>query len=191
MYDQIFEQMKAQVCKKLDNLDKHLTYHCKEHTFDVLEQSIRIAKAEGVTNAHQLHLLKVAALYHDSGFLETYADHETHSCMIFLSEANRYGFSDEDKEQIIQLIMATKIPQAPDNLMERIICDADLDYLGRDDFYKIGDTLRQEFLHYSIVKSDDEWEALQLKFLLNHHYHTQASQQLREPVKQRHLHQLQ
>ncbi|MCO4292179.1 HD domain-containing protein [Solitalea sp. MAHUQ-68] len=191
MYEQIFELMKAQVSRKLDHLDKHLTYHCKEHTFDVLEQSIRIAKDEGVTNSHQLHLLKVAALYHDSGFLETYADHETHSCMLFLSEANRYSFTDEDKERITELIMATKIPQDPHNLLERIICDADLDYLGRDDFYKIGDTLRLEFLHYSIVGSDDEWEALQLKFLMSHHYHTHSSQQLREPVKQHHLKQLQ
>lgn len=86
--------------------------------------------------------------------------------------------------------MATKIPQQPHNLLEQIICDADLDYLGRDDFYKIGETLRKEFLHYSIVNSDEEWETLQIKFLQNHHYHTISSQQLREPIKHQYLLQL-
>lgn len=190
MYDQVFEELRVLVFDKLSKLDKHLTYHCKEHTTDVLTQCEQIARREGVTDKHQLHLLKVAALYHDSGFLKTYKDHETFSCELFLEDADRFGFSADDKQQITSLIMATKIPQQPHNLLEKIICDADLDYLGRNDFYTIGDTLRQEFLHYGIVRSDEEWEALQIKFLQNHNYHTASSQQLREPVKQQYLVQL-
>jgi hypothetical protein len=86
--------------------------------------------------------------------------------------------------------MVTKIPQQPKNLLQRIICDADLDYLGRDDFELIGDKLRQEFLAYGVVKNDKEWDRLQLKFLASHKYHTASSQRDREPVKQMHLHSL-
>jgi hypothetical protein len=68
--------------------------------------------------------------------------------------------------------------------LQRIICDADLDYLGRDDFFVIGDQLRREFLHFGIVSSEKAWKELQLKFLTSHHYHTQNSAELREPVKQ-------
>jgi hypothetical protein len=86
--------------------------------------------------------------------------------------------------------MVTQIPQQPKDILERIICDADLDYLGRDDFFAIGDTLRREFIRYGVVPSDEAWEALQMKFLTNHAYHTASSQVLREPAKQSHIRKL-
>jgi uncharacterized protein len=119
--------------------------------------------------------------------LETYAEHELKSCNIFIADTVNYDFTDNEKDIIRGLIMATKIPQQPNTLMEKIICDADLDYLGRDDFFSIGDTLRREFLKYNIVPDNDAWERLQLKFLQNHKYHTSASQKEREPVKQENL----
>jgi predicted metal-dependent HD superfamily phosphohydrolase len=151
---------------------------------DVLEQCIRIAQAESVTNAHEIFLLKVAALYHDTGFLHTYRNHEAASCDIFLAETKGYSFTESENDVVKRLIMVTQIPQQPKDILEKIICDADLDYLGRDDFFSIGETLRKEFLLYKVVATDLEWENLQLKFLKNHSYHTTSSQLLREPYKQ-------
>jgi predicted metal-dependent HD superfamily phosphohydrolase len=179
-----FEPIKNEVLDKLDRLDPSLTYHCTDHTLDVLEQSIRIAEAEGIRDEQALYLLKIAALYHDTGFLQTYKHHEEVSCRIFLEDSERFSFSEEDRIFICRLIMVTQIPQRPTDIFESIICDADLDYLGRDDFFAIGDTLRLEFLHYKVVNSNEEWEVLQNKFLQNHHYHTKSSQALREPSKQ-------
>ncbi|MEP6595968.1 MAG: HD domain-containing protein [Ginsengibacter sp.] len=178
------ENIQTNLLAKLKGLNPNLTYHCLDHTIDVVEQSGRIASEEGITNERDLFLLKVAALYHDSGFLETYSQHEKKSCDIFLIDAMNLEFTEEEKAIIQGLIMSTKIPQQPKTLMEKIICDADLDYLGRSDFLEIGDTLRKEFIHYNIVSNDEEWEKLQLKFLQNHKYHTSASQKQREPVKQ-------
>lgn len=179
-----FEKVKSIVVNKLLKLNSDLTYHCINHTLDVVEQSVRIAADEQVINDRDLFLLKVAALYHDTGFLETYMAHETKSCEIFMADADAYNLSAEEKSVIINLIMATQIPQLPVTLLEKIICDADLDYLGRNDFFAIGDNLRKEFLCYRIVASNQQWEQLQLKFLQNHRYHTQSSQKLREPEKQ-------
>lgn len=187
MHKQSFDLIYKEVFTRLDGLDKQLTYHCKEHTADVLQQCKRIAAMENVTDDHQLYLLTTAALYHDSGFLEAYADHETHSANIFLRDAGRFGFSEGDRRIITDLINATRVPQTPHTLLQQIICDADLDYLGRTDFFEIGETLRKEFLHYNIVADDNAWQDLQLQFLKTHHYHTQSSQQLREPEKQKHL----
>lgn len=178
-----FEKVKTVVLKRLAGLSPDLTYHCLEHTLDVVKQSERIAGDENVDKARDLFLLKVAALYHDTGFLKTYAAHEMKSCEIFLADADNFDLSTEEKSVIINLIMATQIPQLPTTLLEKIICDADLDYLGRDDFFSIGDNLRKEFLRYNIVKNDEQWEQMQLKFLQNHQYHTESSQQLREPYK--------
>lgn len=185
-----FSTIEAWICQKLEALDEQLTYHNVAHTLDVTRQCERLAKEEGLEDEQKIYLLKVAALYHDTGFLKTYKNHEAAGCVIFESDAARFGFDKEEQAFVQRLIMATKLPQTPNDIYERIICDADLDYLGRPDFFTIGDGLRKEFLHYGVVTSDKEWEALQIKFLAAHYYHTESSKKLREPVKQQHLAQL-
>lgn len=186
----VYDSIHYSVIGKLKGLDSHFTYHNLAHTLDVVEQCERIANEEGVENSRNVFLLKVAALYHDTGFLVTYANHEEASCKIFLEESAEYDFSDEEKAFVTRLIMATKLPQTPKDVYERIICDADLDYLGRPDFFSIGDGLRKEFLHFGIVKSNEQWEALQIKFLTSHFYHTETSKRIREEAKQKNLTQL-
>ncbi|MEO8795717.1 MAG: HD domain-containing protein [Daejeonella sp.] len=178
------EKVELNVLNRLQKLNPQLTYHCKEHTLDVLKQSIRIAHQEGIEDHTDLFLLKIAALYHDTGFLETYALHEQKSCELFLNDADQYSLNSEQKDIILNLIMSTQIPQNPNTLLEKIICDADLDYLGRPDFFSIGESLRKEFLQFNVVDNDDEWNKLQLRFLQKHNYHTSSSQKLREPTKQ-------
>jgi len=178
------------VLRALEGLDPHLTYHCVKHTLDVVRESERIAGEEGISGNGELFLLKVAALYHDTGFLETYSGHEEKSCEIFMRDAVHFGMTDMEKDSVKALIMATRVPQEPGTLLEKIICDADLDYLGRPDFFDIGEELRKEFLYYQIVKDDRDWESLQLRFLKNHRYHTASSQRLREPLKQYNYQQL-
>ena len=183
----LFGKIKTSVLSRLRSLHPSLTYHSMDHTLDVLEQCGRIAAAEGITDEHEIFLLKVAALYHDTGFLYVYRHHEKEGCKIFLADADNYDLSEADKKKIVDLIMVTQLPQTPTNIMEKIICDADLDYLGRDDFFEIGDSLRREFLWYNIVPDNGAWDKLQYKFLMQHAYHTESSRLLREPVKQQHL----
>lgn len=170
----------------LESLSPNLFYHCPAHTEDVVRQAERIALEEGV-HGHELFILKVAALYHDTGFLDTYFRHEEKSCAIFLEDNRSYKLPKKDVELIIGLIMATRVPQLPNTLLQRILCDADLDYLGRKDYDEIAELLRKEFLHYGIVANEHAWMELQRKFLSTHHYHTASSQRLREPVKQKNL----
>lgn len=170
---------------ELDGLNPRLFYHSKAHTVDVIEQCVNIGKREGI-KGHDMLVLKMAALFHDTGFLRTYLNHEAMGCSIFLERTDGMNFSDRDNEAVQALIMATKLPQAPVTHLQKIICDADLDYLGRDDFFTIGDNLRKEFLHFKIVPDNEAWEKMQLNFLKTHHYHTASSRQIREPVKQQH-----
>jgi len=86
--------------------------------------------------------------------------------------------------------MSTRVPQQPVGILQQIICDADLDYLAREDFYELADGLRREFLYYKIVSDDAGWEALQLKFFEKHLYHTHSSIMQREPAKRMHFMQL-
>lgn len=184
-----FESIKKKVCEKLKGLNPLLTYHNICHTLDVVEQSERIAKEEGM-NEDDIYLLKVAALYHDTGFLKVYRNHEEAGCGIFLIDADDFHFTENEKQKIQGLIMATKVPQQPRTHLEEIICDADLDYLGRNDFFDKGDELRKELINFGFVENEEAWDKLQIEFLSRHRYFTKTCTKLREPLKQQHFLQL-
>ncbi len=162
------------------------SYHSLEHTLDVYASVIDIAASEGV-QGEDLVLLKMAALYHDSGFTEQHSDHEEVGCRIVRENLPHFGFTPVQVLTICNMIMSTRIPQAPKDHLGRILCDADLDYLGRNDFDRIGDTLYAEFLAYGNVHTRRQWNELQVKFLEKHDYFTQTNIRLREPLKQQHL----
>lgn len=169
-------------------LSPKLIYHNVDHTLDVTKQCIRIAKSEGITDKEVLQELEIAALYHDTGFLFVYINHEEKSCELAKEQLPHFGVNKKSIENICSIIMATKIPQSPKNYLQQIICDADLDYLGRNDFLSIGEKLRKELMEYKLVSSREEWEDKQITFLQSHHYFTKTSLKNREPVKLKNLH---
>jgi HD superfamily phosphodiesterase len=171
----------------LTKLPDYLTYHNANHTMDVLNQSLQIARAEGVTDEWELWLLRTAALLHDIGFTQTYGGHEEKSCEITASLLPLYDYTPSEIGYIQSLIMGTKIPQTPPDKLGSILCDADLDYLGRDDFWPIAEGLRKEWLHEKIIVTHDQWMQVQIRFLNSHTYFTDYSRKYREPLKQIHL----
>ncbi|MGV3588462.1 MAG: HD domain-containing protein [Adhaeribacter sp.] len=185
---EIFPRIKQHVLQKLKTgLPKNLTYHNLGHTLDVLEQACVIAQHENITNRDDLLLLQVSALYHDMGFLKTYTGHEEKSCAMATADLTYFGFSPEQINRVNGMITATRVPQTPLNKLEEIICDADLDYLGRDDFYRIAAGLYLEFLEQGIVKNEQDWDLLQIRFLESHRYFTKSSLQRRQAKKLAHL----
>jgi len=164
-----------------------LYYHGLHHTLDVAGAALDIAQHEGVTDAESLTLLKTAALYHDSGFMTTYQGHEEAGCRLALETLPDFGYSDQQIGTICDLIRATKVPQQPRTHLERILCDADLDYLGRDDFEPIAHTLYEELKTRDAVADEAAWNQMQVRFLTNHTYWTPTSIARREPGKQANL----
>lgn len=177
----------------LQRLQKELpaeyTYHSPEHTEDVMYSAVRIAEFLNIST-EDTELLKVACAYHDAGFLNTYAGHEEAGCAIAREYLPGFGFSSQAIDMITGMIMATKIPQSPQNILEQIICDADLDYLGRDDFEPIGTRLYHELKSTGRIPGWDEWNQLQISFLSKHTYHTTFSKNFRQSMKENHLHSL-
>lgn len=186
-----FPAIKAHILQLLsDGLSANLYYHGVHHVVDVLEQTEVIAAAEGITDEKKLYLLKIAALYHDAGFLITYEGHEDKSCEIARQHLPDFGMDHEDVIMICELIASTKIPQQASDILAKIICDADLDYLGREDFFSIADTLYNELRAYNILRSREEWYNVQITFLERHHYFTTTSIRKRREQKMLHLQQL-
>ena len=85
------------------------------------------------------------------------------------------------------MIMATKVPQSAKTKFQKIICDADLDYLGTDRFEVIGQSLMQELNVRGAGLNEKSWNEQQIKFLENHKYYTDTCKKLRDPIKIVHL----
>ncbi|MES2797010.1 MAG: adenylate/guanylate cyclase domain-containing protein [Bacteroidota bacterium] len=167
-----FELIEKRILKMLKHgLNPTLHYHGFPHTIEVIKNVIMIAEKEGITE-EDIHLLKMAALFHDLGFLEAYSGHEAVGCRMAKEYLPAYSVSEEDIEEICGMIMSTKIPQSPKTLLEKILCDADLLYLGTDDFIVTGNTLFQELVENNKLSTEREWNELQLSFLKKHHFQT-------------------
>jgi uncharacterized protein len=185
-----FHAAKAFILDKLDReLSDQLAYHGLHHTLDVLYTAEELCYLEKVSPYDTL-LVKTAALFHDAGFTINNQDHETLSCQIARQVLPRYDYTAVEVEQICGMIMATKIPQTPKNYLEEIVCDADLDYLGREDFYEIGNTLFEELCTYNVLDSEKDWNRLQVRFLHAHQFFTSTNKRRRTARKQHYLNEL-
>ena len=169
-----------------EQLSENLHYHSIRHTKDVTEAAERIALMEGITD-EDLFLLKSAASYHDAGFVEKYDKNEEIGMRMARETLPKYGYTQSQIDVIDGLIKATEIPQSPKNLLEQIMCDADLDYLGRDDFHQIADLLRRELREHGKINSDRLWDEIQVKFLTQHTYFTKSAIASRQKKKMKHL----
>ena len=122
-------------------------------------------------------------LFHDSGFITQSKNHEELSCEIVREALPDFNYTHEEIDSICGMIMATKIPQSPTNLLEQIIADADLDYLGREDYWEISNNLFKEISFFGIFTEND-WLQLQINFLEKHRYFTHTAITTREAKKQ-------
>lgn len=163
-------------------LSPYLFYHDYEHTREVVKNALYLAETEKISD-HEMNILEMAAWFHDTGFINTYQHHEEESCSIATAYLTEKGASAEEINDVCRLIHATKVPQNPKTLLEKIICDADLCYLGSDAFTEISGNLKKEWLHYGILKNEYEFIEKQLKFLSHHQYFTETARREIEPKK--------
>ncbi|MFM2136369.1 MAG: hypothetical protein RL021_1769 [Bacteroidota bacterium] len=181
------DRLRGDILSRLEKgLPEHLYYHGKHHTLDVLEAVERIGQSEGI-DENGIQLLKAGALYHDIGFITDPHDHENTGAALAVKELPGYGFSEEEADTVGRMIMATRYPQHPLSHLEEILCDADLDYLGRDDFFRIGATLYRELIETGRIQSEKEWNRLQVSFIGSHRYFTKTARSTREEKKEQHL----
>lgn len=169
-----FEAVKAFVIDYLlaQGQIKKLPYHNSEHTLDVLNATQIIGKAMQLSE-YEMLLLKTAALTHETGIYTDYQHHEPASVDFIRRNLPQFGYTDEDLATISRLVLATQMPQQPSGLLEEILCDADLDYLGRADYAVIANRLKQEWeLLGQFSGNQRAWLSIQEKFLMSHNYFT-------------------
>lgn len=185
-----FQNAKQFALNKLKGeLSEDLIYHSVEHTLDVVKAARIFGKMEGLQNS-DMRLLEIAAVYHDIGFIESYENHEDHSIKIAKEVLPNFGFSKEEIGIITSAIHATKIPQTPLNHIGEVLADSDLDNLGREDVFVIGQCIHSELCRYGRTLTLIEWYEEQMSFFKKHRYFTKSALKIREAKKQENIREL-
>lgn len=185
-----YEKAHAFLINKLrKELPPHITYHNVQHTANVINAAEYLGERENIS-PEEMILLKTAALFHDSGFVKSHHEHEARSCEIAKKILPQFDYSPEQIEQICTMIMATKVPQKPQDYLSRLLCDADLYYLGGDQYETNSHNLYKEFKKNKIIKTSLEWNIRQAEFLSAHKYFSDTALKEREPGKQTTLKQM-
>lgn len=186
-----FDQARHFALDQLEhNLSPKFLYHSLVHTRDdVVFATERLAMRCKITGV-DLTLLLTAAYFHDLGFTRLAGvdprgnQHELISAQFAKEVLPAFGYREKHVEAICSMIMATRLPQSPVNLLEEILADADLDSLGREDFWQRSQALRDEIAAFGANTTDLEWYQGQFNFLASHRYFTAEARLLRNAQKQ-------
>ena len=180
-----FERARQSALERLAReLSPQVTYHSLAHTLDeVFPAADQFAALEGVTG-EDLLLLRTAAIYHDIGYVEQHTRHEESSVRIASAMLPGFGYCPAQISVVVDAILATRLPQQPHSLLERILADADLSVLGGEDYLLRSAALREELAAFGQAMTDVEWYSRQLEFIRDHRYFTSAAHALRDAQKQ-------
>ena len=177
---------KKEIFRRLKKLPKSCFFHDILHTKDVLRGVEKLSLLEGI-KGYKLLLLKTAAVCHDIGHLFGAKEHEKAGVRMIKKILPTHGYNAKDIKIISKIIMATKMPQNPKTKVQKIICDADLDNLGREDYFVRSELLRLELAKQGIHKTAKEWYEFSLKFLQEHNYFTESAKNLRQKKKEQNI----
>ena len=169
-----------------EKLDKKYIYHNLDHTKRVVKSAIKIGASYDLSE-EQWKVLITACLLHDFGFIKSHIKHEETGADIAGSILTEYGYNQDQIKSVKSLILVTEAIAIPNNKLESIIRDSDLEYLGSNDFEKISEKLKDEWLFCDVVTSEEEFYKLQLDFLINHQFHTEYMRKKGKKLKNKNI----
>lgn len=167
----------------LENFSEDFHYHDLHHTLNVVQATARIAGKSKI-KGDELENLLVAAWFHDLGYQAGMENHEEESVRIMRQKLEEWSIPGEKTREIERLILATRMPHQPTDVLTQIICDADLYHLCQSDFPKYSERLRKE-INCICSKNIDptEWIKMNLEFMKNHRYFTEYGKKVLRPLK--------
>jgi uncharacterized protein len=177
-----------------DELPGGIKYHDANHTLHpdrgVVAVANRIAISENISE-HDRELLIAAAYFHDTGYIREYDKNEPIAARMAGRILKLIGYKPNEIEKIQKMILSTDLAREPKTHVEKILCDADLDHFGREDFFKLDGKIRQGRRARGIDVGDDlKWYKGTLEIITKHQYYTESQKKWREEQKQKNIKQI-
>lgn len=166
-----------------EQLPHDLSFHNLPHTINVVRGVREISNYLQLVKEAQ-EILILAAWFHDCGHIVTYRGHEAESQKLAKDFLEGEDYPNEKIAEVLSCIGATRMPQQPVGLMQKIICDADLYHLSLPEYPDLQHLLCEEWNRVLNKKySDEEWAKANYNFLRNHKYWTTYGQEVLQKRK--------
>lgn len=171
-----------------DKLSSVYFYHNFIHTAYTVNKAEEIMKNTPVSDEDQEKVL-VALWFHDTGYIECALNHEERSVEVMKAFLHQENYPENYIADVEKLILATKIHYEPQNLLEKIVKDADFSHFAGHDYSDISDALRKEWELTNVrCFSNEEWNAGNLDMLKNKHtFYTDYAKENWEPLKKKNI----
>jgi len=161
-----------------EGLTKDHIFHNLHHALAVRSAAVDIGRQMEFSE-EEMEILELAALFHDTGFVEVYEGHENISKQIAQEFLEKKNYDTTKLQSVLNCIDATLPTKQPGNKLEEVIKDADLMGLGADNYPVSLAALRHEWEVFQNKSfSDIEWFELNDKFFSSHEYFTEVAQNL-------------
>jgi HD superfamily phosphodiesterase len=172
--DNIIKSASEYVTKLLiEKLPIDYTYHNLNHTREVFDFVTEISNNSNLPS-EELEMVQVAAWFHDTGFILGYREHENKSVEIAREFLKNMHYADKKIDSIKEIIKATKKGKSPETLPEKIIRDADILHISKEDFYPRSLTLKAEWENIDDIRyTEAEWIQSSLDFINRTFFYTE------------------
>jgi predicted metal-dependent HD superfamily phosphohydrolase len=164
-------------------LSENHPFHNLEHTLHVTANATVIGLGSGL-DSHSLTLARMSALFHDCGYVTVDRGHEDESVRIAGEFLRSHDVDEAEIRRVTSAILATRVPQQPEDEVSAVLCDADLMHLAMDDYFERMDKLRLEWkLTGQADLSEYEFHRNSEQFFQKHHFHSPYGLNVLEPLK--------
>ncbi|MBS4061627.1 MAG: HD domain-containing protein [Bacteroidetes bacterium] len=162
-------------------------YHTLNHTLEVVKNAVFIGTKENLSE-DEMSTLRVAAWFHDVGYIKTYKGHEKESAAMAAKFLERQGVDENICDAVSECILATAFPQNPQSRLAKVLCDADFIHLGQNNYFELAEKLRQEQKMAGVHKlKKAEFDQESLKLFKEHSWHTAFCKDKLDEPKQKNL----
>jgi adenylate cyclase len=161
---------------------QNLYFHNLNMFKNICDQVDLLSRAENLSDDEFINL-KLAAIFLLTGFISDYFKPMEGALRMIEELLPRHGFN-QDNVDITRRIIKNSFNDQHDTIHDKILHDARYDYLGRVDYIKLTEKLRNEKAEYGTVYDDNTWTEMQSRFLKDHLFLTGTGQILRNvPVE--------
>jgi hypothetical protein len=154
-------------------LPDKMVYHNLNHTREVAKAAEKIGAYANLTE-EEMETLMLAAWFHDTGYTDTYDNHEQESIRHLNAFLENYDYPADAHEKIAACINSTRIDVKPTSLIEKVLHDADFIHLSKKSYFDKLFLLRME-IEKTKGRSipDNQWFEENMDFLKSHRYYTE------------------
>ncbi len=160
-------------------LDKNLYFHNFEYSRHLYEYGGLLAKAADL-DPEETMLTQTAALMLNTGYSGGYQNQENRSAEYARNILKEYNYSEKQITIISNLILSSKWPPEPKNMLEMVLYDIKMEYIGRADYVKLYKLLFLEQNHYLKSVDVNTFKKQQEEIIQKYQFFTESARRLRE-----------